>query len=110
MNEVFVDMKEPSPGTALIVVRGSATRDTLAPIEQAVAATLKARPTAVTLDLAGLEFLSSLAIGQFVILASGTKKLGGKLTTVNANPEVVLALRRCKVDALLGIPREQPSA
>jgi anti-anti-sigma factor len=110
VSEVLVEFKEPSPGTALVVVSGSATRDTLEPIEQAVAQTLKARPTVVTLDLAGLEFISSLAIGQFVVLASGTKKLGGKITTVNAQPEVVLALRRCKVDVLLGIPKDAASA
>lgn len=110
MNDVFVEIKEPSPGIAVVVIRGSATRDTLGPIEEAVARTLKARPTAVTLDLGGLEFISSLAIGQFVILASGTKKIGGKLTTVNAAPEVALALRRCKVDGLLGIPKDQPAA
>jgi anti-anti-sigma factor len=110
VNSVVVEIKEPSPGVAVVAIRGSATRDTLEPIERAVAQTLKARPSAVTLDLGGLEFISSLAIGQFVILASGTKKIGGKLTTVNASDDVALALRRCKVDTLLGIPRESPSA
>jgi anti-anti-sigma factor len=61
------------------------------------------RPTLV--DIAGLDFVSSLGMGMFVSCARSLQRFGAKMVLLNPQPEVEEALKAVGVDQSIPIVR-----
>jgi anti-anti-sigma factor len=58
------------------------------------------KPTLV--DIAGLEFISSLGMGMFISCARSLQRFGGKMVLLNPQPEIEEALKSVGIDQ--GVP------
>ena len=65
-----------------------------------------ADPKHLRLDLAGVRFVSSAALGAFVALHRKLQAVGGRLSLCNLNPEMEEVIRATKLDSLLDIRRD----
>lgn len=93
-------------GVAVVVsLVGPADMNNEAALERQVNRLTASRPAVVVLDLAGLTFLASMAVGQFVMLARSLKGWGGSVRVAAPSPQVRLVLERCRLgDTLPAFP------
>jgi anti-anti-sigma factor len=68
------------------------------------------RPRRVLIDLSGLTFICSLAVGQLLMLCGHVAGCGGVCVIVADHPTVREALARCRVEALAPIWNTAPLA
>jgi anti-anti-sigma factor len=59
------------------------------------------RPKLLILDLSGLTFISSLAMGSLINAAHSLTRHGGKVAVAAAQPLVAEALRRIRLESML---------
>ncbi|HEV7405957.1 MAG TPA: STAS domain-containing protein [Chthoniobacteraceae bacterium] len=62
--------------------------DSYAPVNDLLTQALAANPTALTLDLTGLEFLNSSGINLLAKFTIAVRKQGGVLLTVRGTPRI----------------------
>jgi anti-anti-sigma factor len=93
------------PGEVVVRVAGEAGVRQAAELTAALLGPSAGRPALVTLDLAGLNFISSLAMGVLVSFRRGVVRAGGLVRLAPGLQEPVHeALERARVLALLGWP------
>ena len=63
----------------------------------------------VTLDLGGVNALSSAALGKLVALHRAVRAGGGRVTLTNLTPAVRRTLRVTRLDAILDIRAAEPA-
>lgn len=91
-------------GPATVVrMTGWAGLGSQAELELAVTRLSAVAHTLVVLDLSKLEGMSSLAVGQLVLLHRAVTKRGGHLRVGGASTDVQTVLVRCKIDALIPV-------
>ncbi|MBL8991670.1 MAG: STAS domain-containing protein [Phycisphaerae bacterium] len=72
-------------------------------LERQVNRLTASRPGLVVLDLSGLTFLASMAVGQFVMLARSLKGWGGSVRVATPSNDVRLVLERCRLSDTLPV-------
>jgi anti-anti-sigma factor len=95
-----------------VVLRIVGFLDTLAVerLDLDVTRLLALRPKRLLIDLSGLTFISSLGIGQLLMLCGHVAGCGGVCVIVADHPTVREALARCRVEALAPIWNTAPLA
>ncbi len=61
------------------------------------------RPRKIILNLAKLTFISSVALGVFILLHQELKMQGGKVAIVAPEGDIFQVITRCKLDAVMPI-------
>ncbi len=69
-----------------------------------------ARPKMLVLDASALSFISSLAIGEIVMMAKTLRDMGHPVRMFGASPDVTKALMRTRVDTLVELFASQEDA
>lgn len=87
----------------VVTISGSADLANVAVLEREVARWSAERPSLIVLDLSGLTFLASLALGQLLTLRQAVRSCGGSLRLVRPSPVVFGVLHRCKLDRVFQI-------
>lgn len=99
-----VHVVHESRGEALVIaLRGSGDASNADTIGLQLSALAAEHPRRVVLDLSGLDYLSSLAVGQIVAFHRSVKLSGGEMIIAGAQPVVREVLVRCRIDALVAI-------
>lgn len=93
----------PLDSTRLVKMVGSADLSAQATLEREINRLAAGRHPLVVLDLSGLTFIASLAVGQLVLLQQGIKNWGGRVVVANPTPEVQTVLVRCRLTEVLPI-------
>jgi anti-anti-sigma factor len=95
----------------IITLTGGTIRD----VENVIADELEAltgEPGAVhmLLDFANVEFICSVELGTLIGLHKKLRAAGGRLTLFNLSDDIYEVFTTTRLDTLLGICRERPSA
>ena len=98
------------PGVRVVTLRGEAGFRQSPRLGEALARVSARRPGFVLLDLAGLTFISSLAMGELVRFQRALARYGGRVVLVAVPPSIAGALRRARLDAVLDIRGASPEA
>jgi anti-anti-sigma factor len=102
--EISID---EAPGEVLVHIAGQASVDQVGPLSAMLLGVSSGRPSLVTLDLSGLTFISSLAMGALVTLCRGLVRAGTCMRLVPTLQEPVReALARAELLTLFGMPEE----
>lgn len=102
MDEIGI-ITEDVPGAVVLRLRGAAGMWAVAELERAVDAAIARRAPLAVLEVSGLDFVASLAMGQFLRLATSQRDAGGRTAAAGPSREIELALRRGRLDALIPI-------
>jgi anti-sigma B factor antagonist len=90
------------PGTAALAIKGSIHHGPeCARLEQEVDAMIAAGDTRIILDMAGVTYTDSAAIGTIVKCLTKLKRAGGALRIAAAQPTIHHSLKLTKVDTLI---------
>lgn len=95
-------------GTVQVNLRGDAGMAQADDLSRGLLPVVASKPSHVVLDLSELTFISSLAIGQLVILRRGLASHGGRVTIAGANERVLKALRHARLESLFEFAGEAP--
>ncbi|MCA3005661.1 MAG: STAS domain-containing protein [Planctomycetaceae bacterium] len=87
----------------VVTMSGSADLANEAVLEREVNRLSAGRPGLIILDLSGLTFLASLALGQLLTLHRTVRSYGGSLKLVRPSPLVFAVLHRSKLDMVFEI-------
>jgi anti-anti-sigma factor len=93
-------------GTSVVRLSGDAGFPDADRLADAMAAVAARRPPRVVIDLSGLAFISSLAVGVLVTFKYRLTRQGGRMRLVGARPRIEEVLRAARVfdDVLAGDP------
>jgi anti-anti-sigma factor len=94
---------ETLPTATVLRLVGWAGLGAQAELERAVTRVSASAHGLVVLDLAGLDGMSSLAVGQLVLLHRAVSRRGGQVCVGGVSPAARLVLERCRMDALISI-------
>ena len=94
---------QQSADVTIVQLGGSASMGEIDAFSRQTDRLAAARPKRLVLDLSGLDFLASLAIGQLVALSKAVKLHGGKVSLAAPKPEVLAVLNRCNLSAILPV-------
>jgi anti-sigma B factor antagonist len=97
--------------TTAIVVRmeGDANASSAAALDRQVREVIVREPGLVIVDLAGVNFISSTAVGLLAHLQRGVEASGGRLYLAGPSPRVREVIERCRVGDLLPMIEGMPS-
>jgi anti-anti-sigma factor len=104
-NRVLSYTTSVSPETQAVTLAISGSADVLAvdEVSRACAAALELHGKVVGVDLAGITFICSTAIGKLISLNREIKDYGGKMTLVRVPREVLSLLHHARLDHLFEI-------
>jgi len=94
--ELRIGLSE-SADTSVVRLSGDAGFPDADRLADALAAVAARRPRKVVIDLSGLAFISSLAIGVLVTFKYRLKRQGGGMVIVGARPRIEETLRVARV-------------
>lgn len=94
---------EDRPGAVILRLRGSAGMWAAGDLERAVDGVIARTPPLAVIDMSGLDFVASLAMGQFMRLATTQRGRGASTAAAAPSREIELALRRGRLDTLIPI-------
>ncbi|MBL8744949.1 MAG: STAS domain-containing protein [Phycisphaerae bacterium] len=89
------------PGGTVVRIAGRAGAPEAEHLEEQLARIASLRPRRLVLDLAGLEFLSSMGVSALLRLHREAKNNGTDLRFASATPVVRELLRAVKLDAIV---------
>jgi len=94
-----------SPETHLVTLTISGSADVLAidELTKACSAALELQPKAVEVDLGGITFICSTAIGRLISMNRQIKDGGGKMLLTHVPREVLSLLHHARLDHLFEI-------
>jgi anti-anti-sigma factor len=72
-------------------------------LEQQFVRAIDSRPKLVVVDLAGVDVISSIAMGALLRAHQSLRREGGKLLLASVTPPVLSALRRARIDLVVGV-------
>jgi anti-anti-sigma factor len=90
-------------GVTVVRVVGDARLGTIAELQRHMTRIVAGHPKKVVLDLSGLQFIASLAMGTLIAFSSSTKGHGGRVLLAGPKGDVMHALLRARVDAVMPI-------
>lgn len=93
-----------------VVLAGSLGVASVDALERAVAGLLADRPRRLAIDLAGADFIASIAIGQLMMLAQHVQLHGGRCAVSCAEGDVRDALVRCRVPRIVTLTATRDEA
>ena len=99
----FTTTVSPETQAVTLLINGSADVLALDEVSRACEATLSLHGRAVAVDLSGVTFICSTAIGKLIALNRGIKDHGGKMTLVHVPREVLSLLHHARLDHLFDI-------
>lgn len=83
-----IAVKEQKPGAYLVTLDGQLDTDTAPQYEKAVAPILVKQPKSLQLDLARLDYVSSMGLRALVKSLKAVRAAGGKFGVVNVQPQI----------------------
>lgn len=101
MAELRVELLYPSPQCAVLVLSGQADARNYPPMMAKINAISASRPQRVVIDMSGLEFLSSLPLGELVAMSRAVKLHGGRVVIAGARPAVREMLSHVRIDQIM---------
>jgi len=81
-----------APGTGSVAVRGRLSRANAPRLMEAIESAIAAGERQITLDLQGVDYVSSTALQVLSELAARLQALGGRLVLTDVQPPVRIAL------------------
>ena len=104
-NRVLSFTTTVSPETQLVTLTISGSADVLAidELTKACSAVLELHPKAVEIDLDGITFICSTAIGRLISMNRQIKDGGGKMLLTHVPREVLSLLHHARLDHLFEI-------
>jgi anti-sigma B factor antagonist len=108
---VNVETRELSPGISLIAFTGRLVlgRD-LNDVERKVRQFIQEGASKLVLDFSGLEYIDSSGIGVLAVCAGLMDEKGGKLAAVCPDGQVKKLLKLTRLDQVMGVFEDSPSA
>jgi anti-anti-sigma factor len=98
---------EETPDEVIVRIAGQAGVQQVGHLSAALLGLSCRRPSLVTLDLSGLSFVSSLAMGALVVFCRGFVRAGSRVRLLPALQEPVReALARAELLSLFSLPEE----
>lgn len=94
---------EPRINGLVAALVGDASLAQMSALERASMKIAAQRPHHLIFDLAGLTFLASLAMGEFVRINHAVKEFGGRVVIAAPRPEVKDALLRARLHQIMPI-------
>lgn len=91
-NQLQIETTATADGTIVVTVRGEADIDSAPVLRAAITAVADQNPAAVTLDLAGLDFIDSCGTSVLVEAQLRASREGWKLTLRNLAPQAARVL------------------
>jgi anti-sigma B factor antagonist len=98
-HELHVERSEEH-GCLILRLVGDAGVTSAPMLERDLKAASDSAPARVVLDLAGLEFISSMSMGMLVAFQTRITKAGGRCRVAGVRPAVADALRRVHLDSV----------
>jgi anti-anti-sigma factor len=109
MADLHVDVRQHGEDVVIVKLTGDAGVGQLDPIEAQFNRIRALKPARVVLDLEGLTFIASIAMGAMVSLHTTLAKRGGELRLAAVPDPVLTALQRARLDSVFEI-RPTPEA
>jgi len=72
-------------------------------LESELVRAVDGKPQLLVVDLAGVDMISSVAMGALLRAHHGLKRNGGKLLLASVTPGVLSAIRRARIDLVVGV-------
>jgi len=88
-------------GVTVLTLRGRATIGTVNTLERKLMGLAASRPSVTVFDMAGVDAISSLAMGTIVAYYQGVKRRGGAVVLAAVTAPVKMAFEVAKLDTLL---------
>jgi len=104
-----VNVTDP-PGAVVVSIRGEADHRQADRLGEALARILSRRPARLVLDLSGITFLSSVAIGMLVAFRSALVRHGGEVMVTGIPPHIAGTLHLAGLDGLLKLQSSERTA
>lgn len=103
MAEPLTISVEKVPLATIVRLKGSAALGAITELDAALNRIAADRPMLVVMDLSGVDFLASLAMGQFVALHKSLKYHGGRMVLAGPSGNVLDALHLARLGSLIPI-------
>lgn len=103
MSKLQIDIGQDPAGTTILTMSGSAGLAEEAAMERPLNGLAAARPQRLIINLNGVDFLASLAIGQIVNVVRAVHSHGGSAVIVCNATLIRQSLLRCGLDRMLPI-------
>ena len=85
----------------MLVLSGQADARNYPPMKAKINAISASRPQRVVVEMSGLEFLSSLPLGELVAMSRAVKLHGGRVVIAGARPAVREMLSHVRIDQIM---------
>ena len=103
MDKLGIEILRRDDGVTVLRLSGSAGIAEEATMSRPLNGLAAARPQRLIVDLSGLDFIASLAIGQIVSVVRATTSHGGAAAIASPDANIRQALLRCGLDRLVPV-------
>lgn len=105
-----MSMREVADGVMDVAITGRLDTPGVEAIETRLTAEIVAHGSSATIDLAGVEFVGSMAIRMFVSLARSLARQNHKLVLYSPQPQVKDAFDTVALDTIIPVASDGPTA
>ena len=91
-------------GTLLVTIEGDAGMANCEQLHRELAVVCARRPALAVVDLSGVTFIGSVAMGALLTLRRTVTNHGGQIRLTGVPPTIMDALRRARLDVVFGLP------
>ena len=101
MSDFSFQQSELAPGFILVAIAGKIKSDNVDRFEALFQDMLKTGNKQIILDLSGLEFLNSKAVGIILKTLGGLRKSGGDISVTGVNPQIFQVFQLLTLDKIM---------